>query len=68
VSDPLITDPGSWVIREKATGRAVLEVFDRATVDRVNIEKYEAVPIAQHLRELNRRLQAERVRGSPSSA
>jgi hypothetical protein len=45
----------SWVIRERATGKAVMETFNRATADRVNLEKYEVVPIMEHLQSLNRR-------------
>lgn len=43
----------SWVIREKSTGKAVAETFDRRKVDALNAERYEAVPIAQHLAEVN---------------
>ena len=43
----------SWVIREKDTGRVVMETFDRAKVDALNTEKYEAVPAQQHLAEIN---------------
>ena len=43
----------SWVIREKATGNVVMETFDRKKVDALNTAKYEAVPIAQHLAQLN---------------
>lgn len=51
--DPMLDNPASWVIRNKATGEVVMETFDRAKVDALNTEKYEAVPIAQHLREVN---------------
>lgn len=44
----------SWVIREKATGKVIMETFDRKKVDALNTAKYEAVPIAQHLAGLNR--------------
>ena len=43
----------SWVIRNKATGDVVMETFDKKKVDALNTEKYEAVPILQHLQELN---------------
>lgn len=45
--------PTSWVIREKETGRAVLETHDERKVRALNTAKYEAVPITQHLQELN---------------
>jgi len=45
----------SWVIREKATGDVVLETFDPRKVEALNTEKYEAVPIREHLASLNRK-------------
>lgn len=47
------TDPASWVIREKVTGKVIAETFDRAKVDALNTERYEAVPALQHLQEIN---------------
>lgn len=46
----------SWIIREKATGAAVLETYNKRVADAINKEKYEAVPALQHLQELNRKL------------
>lgn len=43
----------SWVLREKATGRVIAETFDRKKVDALNTERYEAVPVQQHLAEIN---------------
>lgn len=43
----------SWVIREKATGDVVMETFDKKVAGAVNTEKYEAVPISEHLASLN---------------
>jgi len=43
----------AWVLREKATGKAVMETSDPAKVRALNTEKYEAVPIGQHLAETN---------------
>lgn len=45
----------SWVIREKATGKEVMETFDRKKVEALNTEKFEAVPIAEHLASLNQK-------------
>lgn len=48
--------PGSWVIRERETGRAVYEVFDAdlAGIIRQKLsDRYEVVPILQHLQSLN---------------
>ncbi len=47
------TPVASWMIRDKATGKAIMETFDKKKVDALNTEKYEAVPIQQHLAELN---------------
>lgn len=44
----------SWVIKEKGTGNVVMETFDKAKVDALNTEKYEAVPILDHLVGINR--------------
>jgi hypothetical protein len=43
----------SWVIKEKATGRVIMETFDPAKVKALNTVKYEAVPILKHLVGLN---------------
>ena len=45
--------PASWVIRNKETGETVMETYSRKAVDALNTKKYEAVPISQHLREVN---------------
>lgn len=44
----------SWVIRNKETGDVIMETFDKKKVDALNTEKYEAVPIAEHLGSLNK--------------
>jgi hypothetical protein len=49
----------SWVIREKATGRVVMETFNRRTAEAINTARYEAVPIKQYLASLNRRAGAK---------
>lgn len=46
--------PASWVIKEKATGNVILETFDKAKVDALNTDKYEAIPIGRHLASLNK--------------
>ena len=43
----------SWVIREKATGKVILETFVQSNVDALNTAKYEAVPILKYLASLN---------------
>lgn len=44
----------SWVITEKATGSVIAETFDAKKVAALNTTKYEAVPIQEHLANLNR--------------
>jgi len=51
-SDTLNRD-SSWIIRDKRTGAVALETTQKSVVDKVNTEKYEAVPALQHLQELN---------------
>ncbi|MEF2253323.1 hypothetical protein V4D00_23365 [Ralstonia solanacearum] len=43
----------SWVIREKVSKGVLFETFSQMIVDRLNTEKYEAVPIFQYLQEFN---------------
>jgi Inorganic Pyrophosphatase len=52
-SDAAGQSPSSWVIREKATGAVIAETFDRKKVAALNTEKYEAVPIREHLASLS---------------
>lgn len=44
----------SWVIKNKETGEVVLEIFDKKKVDSLNTDKYEAVPIKDHLASLSK--------------
>lgn len=48
-----LESPGSWVVIEKATGKAVTELFSRSLVDKLNAAKYEAVPALLYLESLN---------------
>lgn len=50
--------PASWVIRDKVTGKPVMETADAAKVAAVNTDKYEAVPTLQHLQEYNAAVKA----------
>ena len=43
----------SWVIVRKADGVAIFETFTPAVVARLNTDKYEAVPILEHLQRIN---------------
>jgi hypothetical protein len=51
--------PASWVIVEKATGKAVLETFNPKVVANLNTAKYKAVPIGEYLGSLNRALRRQ---------
>ena len=46
----------SWVIREKGTEKVLFETFDHTKVNALNTEKYEAVPILDHLVGINNAL------------
>lgn len=43
----------SWVIIDKRTREVVAETFSRRTSNAVSRERYEVVPILQHLQSLN---------------
>lgn len=55
----------SWVIRHKETGAVVMETFDPKKVEALNTKIYEAVPIQQHLAEVNRKARGEEPSFSP---
>lgn len=50
------SEPASWVVQEIATNRVLFETFDKAVVDALNTQRYQAVPILQYLQSLNREL------------
>lgn len=43
----------SWVIRNKRTGEVIMETYSKKVVSILNTTKYEAVPVQQHLVEVN---------------
>lgn len=45
--------PGSWVIVDKATGKAVFETFKEKTANAINTEKYQAIPALEYLSKHN---------------
>lgn len=45
----------SWVIRNKETKEVLCEVFTKRIVEKLNTDKYEAVPILEYLVSLNRK-------------
>lgn len=50
-----LTTTASWVVIDKASGRAVLETFCSRTADAINRERYAVVPILAYLQSLNGR-------------
>lgn len=52
-SDSSLNRTASWVLRDKETKAVVMETFDPKVVERLNTDKYEAVPIGQYLGEIN---------------
>jgi GGDEF domain-containing protein len=49
-------ETASWVIKNKETGETVMETFDPKKVEALNTDKYEAVPIQEHLGNLNKEI------------
>jgi len=49
----------SWVIKNRTTGEVILETFDKKKVDALNTDKYEAVPIIEHLASLSVKVVSE---------
>mgnify|MGYP003636751572 FL=1 len=47
---------GSWVVVSRATGKAVIEIFERRNAERLNFDKYELQTAAQWLANLNKGL------------
>ncbi len=56
----------SWVFVEKSTQMAIYETFHKSVAEKVNAEKYEAVPAGKYLASLNRRLKEERMAAGDS--
>ena len=48
-----LENPASWVIVDKQTGAAVLETTQRSVADKINQDKYQALPIRLYLEGLN---------------
>lgn len=51
----------SYVIKEKDTGKIIMETFDKKKVEALNTNKYEAVPIAKHLADFNKMVKGKQV-------
>jgi len=50
---------GSWIIVHKGTKEAVVELFNRASVERINFDAYEALPASEYLARYNAVIAAE---------
>ena len=48
----------SWIITEKATGRAVLETWQASVAAKVNRDLYDVTPALEYLQRLNARIKA----------
>lgn len=48
----------SWVIVSRTSGEAVAEVFDSRTVEKLDADKYKAVPAMEYLAALNASVRA----------
>ena len=44
---------GSWIVVSRATGKPVLETFERRTADAINTDKYEVLTALQWLVRFN---------------
>lgn len=51
---------GSWIIVNKETRAAIFETFNASTAQKINTDKFEALPAAKYLGELNKRLKNEK--------
>lgn len=45
---------GSWVVTDKATGQPVMETHEKTTADAINKDKFNVVPVLDHLAGLNK--------------
>lgn len=48
----------SWMICRKSDGVAIVEVWNKSVADKINTEKYVAIPARQYLEELNRKVKS----------
>ena len=48
-----LANTASWIIVRRSTGEPVLETYSHKTVQALNEEKYEAIPILKYLQEVN---------------
>lgn len=48
----------SYVIYSLETGNTICEIFSQSLLERLNTNKYRAVPILEHLQSLNKKAQS----------
>lgn len=48
----------SWVIRLKSNKKVIMETYSKFNIDHLNTEIYEAIPILDHLVEINRKIKS----------
>lgn len=46
---------GSWIIVRKSDGKAIVEIFDKSKLKKLNTSSYEAIPIQEYLGSLNKK-------------
>lgn len=46
----------SWVIVDKITNKAIFETFNESILGKINVEKYQAVPVLEYLQNLNKQI------------
>lgn len=46
----------SWVIIENVTGNAILETYSESIANKINTEKYTAMPVMEYLCKLNKQI------------
>jgi hypothetical protein len=52
-NEPSLNKTASWVIVDKATGKAVLEIWNEEWLKLLKTDKYQAIPVQEYLGGLN---------------
>lgn len=53
-----LSSTASWVIVNKLTNKAVIEMYDLELVKKINTMKYRAIPILEYLQTFNQKVKA----------
>lgn len=51
-----LSNTASWIIVNKQTNKAVIEMYDFELVKKINTLKYKAVPILEYLQNFNEKV------------